>query len=359
MLIAALLPAFAIFAAIAINIAYMSLARTELRVSTDAASRAGARMLVVAGSKDQAKIFARDAANRNLVAGQPLQLSDSDFEFGRSERSSQNAKYIFTRDESLPNPNAMRLDGRRVQGSASGPITLFMPRITDIGIFEPTHSAVSTQLELDLALVIDRSGSMAFADDEVAQVGVLPAAAPAGWGFGQPIPPNSRWQDAINGVNIFLGALSQTPQSEHVALVTYQSSATRDVELTSNHASVLNALTGYSAAFNGGGTNIGSGIDSGLATFTTGFERSWAIKVIVLLTDGIHYTGTNPVSAANRARDNSVVIYTVTFSEEADQAKMQTVADRTGGLHYHANTGTELMSAFQAIANRLPTLLTE
>ncbi len=343
----------------AINISYMKQTRTELRIATDAASRAGGRMLSLSGEKDQVRLFARDAASRNRVAGEPLELAAADFEFGRSNRSGINARYEFIPDNTLHNPNALRLTGRRTNGSQSGAISLFAPNVLGIGSFETSHSAVSTQIELDICMVIDRSGSMAYADDEESGVIFPPPNAPAGWDFGDPIPADSRWNDAIAAATAFLDEMAATPLEEYVALVTYSDNSNIDVNLTSNYSNIVNGLTTHSSSFAGGSTNIGGGIIKGINSFSNGFERPWATKVIILLTDGIHYTGTRPSSAAYAVRRQDVIIYAVTFSNEADEASMQQVATRTGGFHVHANDRSGLVRAFRDIANQLPTLLTQ
>src|ERR1700748_671089 len=81
-LIALCLPLCIIMAAFAINVAWMQLVRTELRTSTDAAARAGAKELSLAQSVTAARQVAKDTAAKNLVAGVPLQLADSDIVFG-------------------------------------------------------------------------------------------------------------------------------------------------------------------------------------------------------------------------------------------------------------------------------------
>src|SRR5689334_20358553 len=79
-LVAVCLPLCVILAAFAINVAWMQLVRTELRTSTDAAARAGAKQLSLAQSTAVALAQAKDLAKRNQVAGQPLLLADSDVE---------------------------------------------------------------------------------------------------------------------------------------------------------------------------------------------------------------------------------------------------------------------------------------
>src|SRR3954464_8126191 len=83
-LIALCLPLCIIMAAFAIDVAWMQLVRTELRTSTDAAARAGAKQLSLSQSTSIARTVAKDAAKRNFVAGGPLLLADSEIEFGNS-----------------------------------------------------------------------------------------------------------------------------------------------------------------------------------------------------------------------------------------------------------------------------------
>jgi hypothetical protein len=83
------------------------------------------------------------------------------------------------------------------------------------------------------------------------------------------------------------------------------------------------------------------------------------VKVIVVLTDGIHNIGYHPVGAAYDATDQGVMIFSITFSAEADQWLMQKVASIGGGTHFHANSPADLSTAFSEIAKRLPTLLTK
>jgi len=356
-LIAVLLPLLVVFVAIFINIAYMELTRTQLQIATDAAARAGGRQLAISGNRDEAKTKARDAASRNLVAGEPLTLSDSDLMFGESERTTAASRYVFTL--TAASPNSLKVRGRRTQASPSGSVSLFAPNVLGIGEFEPTQLATSTQIELDIALVVDRSGSMAYADTEVPDPYTNPASAPTDWSFGDEVPPNARWLDLVSATDAFLNELTTTPQTEQVSLVTYSENATSEVSLTSSHALIVSALDAHSSAFNGGATNVGDGIERGVdRLFGTG-SRAWAANVIVLMTDGNHNTGLDPLVAAENARNDQVTIYTITFSQNADQSTMQQVANQTGGIHFHADTSAALVDAFQEIAKSLPTLLTQ
>ena len=115
----------------------------------------------------------------------------------------------------------------------------------------------------------------------------------------------------------------------------------------------------YSAKFNSGATNIGEGILAGATALGDKKNaRPWATRVMIVLTDGIHNTGTDPLYAAQQAVAQKIQIYTVTFSVEADIARMQSVAAAGSGKHFHALNGSQLADAFEAIAHSLPTLIT-
>jgi hypothetical protein len=80
---------------------------------------------------------------------------------------------------------------------------------------------------------------------------------------------------------------------------------------------------------------------------------------MILMTDGIHNQGPEPVISARAAAGKDIVIHTITFSSDADIKRMQDVAAATGGQHFHAPDAQELVRIFREIAATLPVLLTE
>lgn len=353
-LVAILLPILFLLSAFAINIAYTQLIRTELQIATDVSGRAAGRAYALTGSQAEAFNAANTLAQRNVVGGKPFVVTASDLEFGFAERTSLSNRYTFDAGQA---PNAVRLTSNSY--SSGGLIEAFLPGISPVSKVHAVKSAISTQVELDIALVIDRSGSMAYAADEVAAYPPVPSAAPAGWDFGDPVPPRARWLDTIAAVQVFLNEMNSTPQAERVALATYNDSTNIDVLATTDYSAIVSALNQYSLAFNSGGTNIGGGIEQGLnALGHLGTTRPWATKVVIVMTDGIHNIGTSPKSAANNAADQAVIVFTVTFSNEANQGLMQTVAAIGTGQHFHATNAAQLQEAFREIAKQLPTLLT-
>ncbi len=159
-LFALMLPVMILLVALAINVAYMQLNRTQMFIATDAATRAGGRELSTTGNLAKAKAMAREAARRNLVAGKPLRLSDQDFTFGVSSRAGLDQKYVF--QPGGANPNALKIVARRDARSLDGAIDLLMPNIFSTKSFSVSQESHSTQVELDVAIVLDRSGSMAY-----------------------------------------------------------------------------------------------------------------------------------------------------------------------------------------------------
>src|SRR5689334_1879295 len=248
-LIAVCLPLCIIMAAFAINVAWMQLVRTELRTSTDAAARAGAKELSLAQSTSVARDAAKTAAKRNLVAGAPLLLADADIEFGKGTQPTDTSRFVFTIGGKTP--NAVRVTGQRTKGSNSGPVSMLMSNVFTIKQFEPKEQAVSTQLDRDICLVVDRSGSMMWT---LAGGSQLPAGAP---GCGPPDPTRSRWGALNIAHEAFLEELEKTTQDEHVALVSYSSNITQcgftykiseiDSDLVSNYDVIRSVMKDLSS----------------------------------------------------------------------------------------------------------------
>ena len=349
-LLVVLLPVVLAISAFAINVVYMELARTQLQINTDVATRAAGRTLAVTGDQVQAIAAAKRMMQLNTFVNQRLYVTDNNIVFGASTRTSECERYSFDVSNT---PNAVRFE---TNGTVKVP--MLFPTMGVPVDFRPIKQAISTQSELDIALVIDRSGSMAFGSGEIAG-NYSPAAAPLGWQFGDPVPPLSRWNDAVSAVDSFLNYLNTTVHDERVAMITYSDQASRDRQLTTNYGLLGASLTDISRSFKGGSTNIADGITFGAAELgNKGTARPWASRVLIVLTDGIYTSGIDPKIAATAAAAEDITIYTLTFSAEADQVKMSEIAAIGRGLHFHAANGTELTEAFRAIAHSLPTLLT-
>ena len=396
--VAFLLPVLTLLAAFCINTAQIQLARTELMVATDAAAKAGGRAFSELQSTDDAKLAAKITAARNLVQGERLRIRTADsaneIEFGRTDQNAgQQERYRFTKvatkavRDQISLANAVRVTGLRTNQSKSGTIPLLLPGILDRNQFEVQQDAIAMQVDRDIALVLDRSGSMGevFFDwprgqspwdrsvlDSGVRNGILirkrgnyyyaKGVTPTSYQqwvwqtyYQNGLAPTSPWDDLLVAVEAFLGVLEHTCQEEQVAIASYASDATLNSPLEKNYRNTRDRLTNLSPY---GMTAIGEGMRCGLDALKRVEARPYAAKTMVVMTDGIHNTGIDPDRVAEETRTLlDVVIHTITFGESADQQLMQTVAAIGGGKHYHASDAQELVSIFEEIANNLPTIL--
>lgn len=354
-MLAVMMPVFAIIAGFAINFAFMQLVRTESYVAADSVTRAAARTYALTGDLSKAKSKAQVAASMNAGVCSSLKLQDKDFILGTSIRSSETGRYSFSPGGKTPNSLKVRVD--RTLGSENGAIPLLLPSILGKKDFAFSKESVSTLVDVDIAFVVDRSGSMAYAADEKAAYPPLPKSAPSGWWFGDAAPPVSRWRDLANASSSFLTQLNGASFSAHVALVSYGTTALLDQKMTNDYAAINAALDKYTKNLNNAATNIGNGLQIGESALGSG--RTYASKVIILMTDGIRTAGPDPIPIAEELGKKGIIVFTVTFSNEADKTTMFNVAKVGSGLHFHADSGSALTAVFEQIVKSLPTVLTQ
>jgi hypothetical protein len=161
----------------------------------------------------------------------------------------------------------------------------------------------------------------------------------------------------------------------------YDPSAKRNENTT--HGSIFEAIEDMNAD---GWTNIADGMRIGmkvLSSDTGHYGRPNAIKVMILLTDGVAnrwpgyskcgsgsccaedlYKPNSGSNDENKAADcviyysqiannNSIVVYTIGLGLGADGDLLQAAADETGGLYYFAPRAQDLDYIFQQIADQI------
>ena len=178
---------------------------------------------------------------------------------------------------------------------------------------------------------------------------------------------------AVGRLNIARGAflieLDKTAQDEHVALCSYSSKTTEcgfkynqsdiNSDLVSDYSVIRTMMAALSSKPVKGSTCISAGIDEGITVLTGKKVRPFAVKTMIVMTDGIHNTGKEPLVSAKVAATKDIMIHTITFSNDADIKRMEDVAAATGGRHFHAPTAEDLARIFKEIASTLPVLLTD
>ena len=166
-----------------------------------------------------------------------------------------------------------------------------------------------------------------------------------------------RFDALLNGLTVFLAELDDSSQQEQVSLTVYESSPRKLIDLTTDLTTISDAMGGESP---GGRTGIGRGLRVGLNSVKNDPNaRNFALKSIVVMTDGNQNEGVSPSSVATECRNAGVVVHAITFSEGADEELMDNVADETGGTHLHAGSDEQLIEAFETIAKQVQVLLIE
>ncbi|MCA9111247.1 MAG: VWA domain-containing protein [Planctomycetaceae bacterium] len=364
---------FLVTAAFSVDVAYMQLVRSELRVATDAAAKAAAAELSRSQSDADAIQKAIDVANANTVAGRPLAIQASDVEIGKAELQ-PDGSWEFT--NGTPH-TAVRVTALMSDANPTGSAPLFFGRLFGLRNFTPQRVSTASYFEQEVCLVIDRSHSMCF--DLTGPAWSYPPTMPT-----DPdevaFPPEdvgSRWATLEDAVDLFLTIVSGVNPAPRISLVTWASemgNTTYEYTVTgetspavryevplsgSSYSDISAALTARGNHLMIGGTNMSAGMEAGIDVLTGPDVRPNAQVTMVLMSDGQWNQGSNPVQTANDARKEGIIIHTVSFLDAADQQDMQKIATRTGGRHYHASNRDELIAAFEDLARILPATLTD
>ena len=140
--------------------------------------------------------------------------------------------------------------------------------------------------------------------------------------------------NAINGVrygaDYWMNFLAQTGDS--LSIIAYNNN--QDVILPLTTLDVTTDLGPTTAAVAGitpgGTTNVGGALARGLTQIASPGDRA-ATQVAILFSDGLHNTGTPPEDVIGDLVENGVRVYTIGFGPYADQARLEEIAEDTGG----------------------------
>jgi Mg-chelatase subunit ChlD len=176
---------------------------------------------------------------------------------------------------------------------------------------------------LDLALVLDSSGSMADND-----------------------PTGLRRQ----GAKAFVDALLA---EDRTAVVDFDDSATVLQGLTTDKAAVKAAIDNIDES---GGTNLGAGIAAALDVLRAAPDGDDRARMVIMLTDG---QGSYDASLTAAAKNLNVTVYTIGLGSSVDHALLQSIANGTGGQYHHVASAAELPEVFRSLSQSTDSELTK
>jgi uncharacterized protein YegL len=97
-----------------------------------------------------------------------------------------------------------------------------------------------------------------------------------------------------------------------------------------------------------GNTNIGGGLQLSL-DMIAGQGNAVSNEIVVLLSDGLHNTGTDPNTVLPSLAARGVKVYTIGLGNSVDASQMSTIAEQTGGSYYHTASISGLLAHYATI----------
>jgi hypothetical protein len=158
--------------------------------------------------------------------------------------------------------------------------------------------------------------------------------------------------NALEETKTALAALiSQVPDGDVLGLITYDGSAAVSSALTPiTSQAARDALIAKVTALAGGASasNPGAGLQAALTALTAVNVPQESDRVVYWITTGHASTGDNPTTLVDDFTGSRIPLWIYGFSPEAgDQAKLQLLADLTGGSYTAVNDSASLQKAFE------------
>lgn len=190
-----------------------------------------------------------------------------------------------------------------------------------------------------------------------------------------PSAPEMPIRSAKDAVQTMINLIVSLDTQDHVSLEVFATSSRHEVNLTIPSAgqSLATALqvvpaTLYQrqAGHYDSTTNIGAGLNQGLAELTSVRARSAAAKVIILLTDGKPNVGSGSMSPeaysinrATAAANQHITIYAVGLGGDADPDLLQSIADIGGGQYFYADSAPDPITGQPRYVSQLNAIFNE
>jgi hypothetical protein len=246
---------------------------------------------------------------------------------------------------SAPETNISFPTGNTIRVSANYRAPSFFAKVIGVMSFDVPAVAEAKRFDPNLALIIDRSGSMCEISHPKAGAN-CPAVGP--------------WEPFNTIQGIAKGFVDEMDGDPQITLISYSTTARLDVALTNNRALVKKALDDLKP---GGYTDIASSVNEAIDELlkATGPEP----KLVILLTDGRtntvngKFVGDGNSKAVNAlldsskaAKDKGIVIHGINYGKDVDNATMRQVAESTEGRFYYAPDDASLKVVYTDIASK-------
>lgn len=141
----------------------------------------------------------------------------------------------------------------------------------------------------------------------------------------------------------------KTRQEDNIGIVLFGDFAFIASPITYEKEIVADMLSYLTHGMAGQNTAIGEAIAMSIRAFKHSNAKS---KIIILLTDGEHNSGTiSPKEATALAKEQNIKIYTIGIGNkgEADEALLEEIANKSGGEFFSARDSKELQRVYEKI----------
>ncbi len=168
---------------------------------------------------------------------------------------------------------------------------------------------------LDIAFVIDDSGSMSW---------------------------NDKQNQRLDVINKFTERMADV---DRAAIISFTDRATVLCDFTNNTEKLKESVKGFR---NSGGTTLSSGVNSAIYLFDKLKHEENRLKYIIMLTDGDGYYSNY---YSNLAKEKGIIIHSVGLGSNVVKNKLIEMSEITGGQYYHADNSADLFYIFDTIAD--------
>ena len=352
------------FAALLVDVAWMSSIHSEAQLASDISTRGALTAFVNDNSKDsyavrvaRAQAVGETLFENNVIGRSTIDIDPKEFVFGVRHADgtfTANKKFADSVELDLPN---LKTDG----------FGLFLAPLFGVDSFNTSPRSITSFKPIDIVLCIDISRSMAWPITGESILTIAPSQA-------LPPHPGSRWLALVDSVNSFIAqAATQTP-SLRVSLVTFGggTQAIVDTPWDGERTRIQNPFDFIGAAQSEIDTSLQFISDNVLAVDTPtkeGLELTQTVfdnessesttKICILLSDGVSTTG-SPINAASLLSQTGVRIHTIYVAGvEAGRIELEAIAMAGGGVALNADDQIELDQAFSQILSSLGISLVE